>query len=165
MALSPMMQQYVSTKEEYKDALLFFRVGDFYELYFEDAVTAANELDIYLTGRDCGLEKRIEMAGVPHHAIEPYIAKLVQKGYKVAICDQVGAPDNVGKKGGGGLFKRAVTRVVTAGTLIDSPLLQDDKNNYIASVYIMVRACQLHGQIFLRENLIMLACSRQLLLG
>jgi len=132
MALSPMMAQYVNTKQEYKDALLFYRVGDFYELYFEDAVTAANELDIYLTGRDCGLEKRVEMAGVPHHAVEPYIAKLVAKGYKVAICDQVGAPDSNKK---GALFKREITRVVTAGTLIDSPLLVDEKNNYIASVY------------------------------
>ena len=133
MALSPMMQQYVNTKEEYKDALLLFRVGDFYELYFEDAITASEELDIYLTGRDCGLEKKIEMSGVPHHSVEPYIAKLVQKGYKVAICEQVGAPEDTGKKGA--LFKREVVRVITPGTLIDSPLLDEEKNNYIASVY------------------------------
>ncbi|MCL2847131.1 MAG: DNA mismatch repair protein MutS [Firmicutes bacterium] len=131
MPLSPMMQQYVDTKELYPDALLFFRVGDFYELYFEDAVVASKELDIILTGRDCGLEKRIEMSGVPFHSVEPYIAKLVEKGYKVAICEQTASSD--GKKGS--LFKREVVRIVTPGTLIDSPLLQDEKNNYIASVY------------------------------
>ena len=130
MALSPMMRQYCETKEKYKDTLLMFRVGDFYELYFEDAVTAAEELEIYLTGRDCGLSERIPMAGVPFHAVEPYIARLVQKGHKVAICEQTGAGD-----GKNGLFTREVVRVVTPGTVTDGPLLDEEKNNYIACIY------------------------------
>ena len=131
MALSPMMRQVVALKEEYKDALLFVRVGDFYELYFEDAVTASDVLDIHLTGRDCGLEERVPMAGVPYHAAHSYIAKLIDAGYKVAICEQVGGPE----EGKGGLFKREVIRVITPGTVMDSDLLDEEKNNYIASVY------------------------------
>jgi len=132
MAISPMMQQYCRIKEEYTDAFLFFRVGDFYELYFDDAKAASEELGIYLTGRDCGLEERVAMAGVPAHSVEPYLARLVQKGYKVAVCDQIGAADEMQR---GGLFKREVVRVVTPGTVMDSELLDEEKNNYIACVH------------------------------
>jgi len=125
-----MMRQYCKTKEDYQDALLMFRVGDFYELYFEDAVTASNELDIILTGRDCGLESRVPMAGVPFHSVEGYIAKLIGKGYKVAICEQTSTTAGVG-----GLFEREVLRVITPGTVVDSALLDEEKNNYIASIY------------------------------
>jgi DNA mismatch repair protein MutS len=90
--LTPMMQQYMQIKEQYKDALLFFRLGDFYELFFEDAITASRELEITLTGRDCGLEERAPMCGVPYHSVEGYIARLIDKGYKVAICEQVQDP-------------------------------------------------------------------------
>ena len=90
--LTPMMQQYVDIKEQYKDCILFFRLGDFYEMFFDDAETASRELEITLTGRDCGLEERALMCGVPFHSVEPYISKLVNKGYKVAICEQVEDP-------------------------------------------------------------------------
>lgn len=92
MALSPMMQEYVKTKEEYKDCILFYRLGDFYEMFFEDATLASQELEITLTGKDCGLEERAPMCGVPYHAADTYVNKLIEKGYKVAICEQVGDP-------------------------------------------------------------------------
>ncbi len=128
--LTPMMQQYLQVKEQYKDCIVFFRLGDFYEMFFEDAELASRELEITLTGRDCGLEQRAPMCGVPHHSAHSYIAKLIQKGYRVAICEQVEDP-SMAK----GVVKREVTRVVTPGTVIDQMMLDEKSNNYILSVY------------------------------
>jgi DNA mismatch repair protein MutS len=129
-SLTPMMQQYMEIKEQYKDCILFFRLGDFYEMFFNDAIIASRELEIALTGRDCGLEERAPMCGVPFHSVEPYISKLVSKGYKVAICEQVEDPA-LAK----GIVKREVIRVVTPGTVIESSILDERKNNYLLSVY------------------------------
>jgi len=128
--LSPMMQHYMDMKEEYKDCIVFYRLGDFYEMFFDDAITASRELEITLTGRDCGLEQRAPMCGVPFHAAEMYISKLIEKGYKVAICEQLEDP-----KATKGIVKRDVIRVVTPGTLIETNLLDENKNNYIMSIY------------------------------
>ena len=132
MALSPMMQEYVKKKEEYKDCILFYRLGDFYEMFFEDALTVTKELEITLTGKDCGLEERAPMCGVPYHAAETYINRLIEKGYKVAICEQVEDP-----KKAKGLVKREVVRVVTPGTTIDTMSLDETKNNYLMSIVSM----------------------------
>ena len=113
--LTPMMQKYMETKQEYKDCILFYRLGDFYEMFFEDALTASRELEITLTGKSCGLKERAPMCGVPFHAVEGYLNKLVSKGYKVAICEQVEDP-----KQAKGLVKREVTRIVTPGTNLDT---------------------------------------------
>lgn len=128
--LTPMMQHYVDMKEQYKDSILFYRLGDFYEMFFEDAKTASRELEITLTGKDCGLEERAPMCGVPFHAANAYIAKLIEKGYKVAICEQLEDP-----KQAKGMVKRDVVRVVTPGTVVEDNLLEEKKNNYIMSVY------------------------------
>jgi DNA mismatch repair protein MutS len=128
--LTPMMQQYVDIKEQYKDCILFFRLGDFYEMFFDDAETASRELEITLTGRDCGLEERAPMCGVPFHSVEPYISKLVNKGYKVAICEQVEDPA-LAK----GIVKREVIRVVTPGTVTEASMLDEKKNNFLLSIY------------------------------
>lgn len=128
--LTPMMQQYLQVKEQYKDCIVFFRLGDFYEMFFEDAELASRILEITLTGRDCGLEQRAPMCGVPHHSAHSYIAKLIQKGYRVAICEQVEDPSQAK-----GVVKREVTRVVTPGTVIDQMMLDEKSNNYILSVY------------------------------
>ncbi|HPD01455.1 MAG TPA: DNA mismatch repair protein MutS, partial [Acetivibrio sp.] len=128
--LTPMMQQYLEIKEQYNDCILFFRLGDFYEMFFSDAETASRELEITLTGRDCGLEERAPMCGVPFHSSDSYISKLINKGYKVAICEQVEDPA-LAK----GLVKRDVIRVVTPGTVTDSSMLDEKKNNYLMSVY------------------------------
>ena len=127
---SPMMQRYLETKEEYKDCILFYRLGDFYEMFFDDAIVASRELEITLTGKDCGQEERAPMAGVPHHAAEMYIAKLVNKGYKVAICEQLEDPKKTK-----GIVKRGVIRVVTPGTIVESNMLEERKNNYIMSIF------------------------------
>lgn len=127
--LTPMMQQYVELKEKYKDCLLMYRLGDFYELFFEDALTASRELEIVLTGRDCGLPQRAPMCGVPHHAIQGYVDKLIKKGYKVAICEQLTDPA-LSK----GLVERDVIRVITPGTVTEGTLSETD-NNYIFSLY------------------------------
>ncbi len=127
---TPMMQHYLDTKEEYKDCILFYRLGDFYEMFFEDAKTASRELEITLTGKDCGQEERAPMCGVPFHAANMYIAKLIEKGYKVAICEQIEDP-----KKAKGMVKRDVVRVVTPGTLVEDNLLEEKKNNYIMSIY------------------------------
>ena len=127
---TPMMQKYLETKEQYKDCILFYRLGDFYEMFFDDAILVARELEITLTGKDCGQEERAPMAGVPHHAAEMYIAKLVNKGYKVAICEQLEDP-----KQAKGIVKRGVIRVVTPGTIVESNMLEERKNNYIMSIY------------------------------
>ncbi len=133
MALSPMMQQYKSTKEQYPDSILFYRLGDFYEMFFDDAITASRELDLTLTGRDCGLEERAPMCGVPFHSADSYIAKLVSKGYKVVICEQMEDPKNLPK--GQKLVKRDVVRILTPGTVTESMMLNETKNNYLCSVF------------------------------
>lgn len=130
MALSPMMQQYLKTKEQYKDCILFYRLGDFYEMFFDDAITASKVLELTLTGKDCGLEERAPMCGVPYHAGEAYIAKLIEAGYKVAICEQVTLPTKGIK-----LVEREVVRIVTPGTLIDTSMLNEKQNNYILSLF------------------------------
>lgn len=127
--LSPGMRQYYDIKEEYKEELLFFRLGDFYELFFEDGETAARELELTLTSKNAGLEERIPMCGVPFHSVKPYIEKLVNKGYKVAICEQLEDPKNTK-----GMVKRGVVQVISKGTIVDSDLLNEHDNNYIASV-------------------------------
>ena len=127
--LSPMMQKYMETKEEYPDCILFYRLGDFYEMFFEDAVTASKELELTLTGKNCGLEERAPMCGVPHHAVDTYLNRLVSKGYKVAICEQMEDPKTVK-----GLVKREVTRVVTPGTNLNVSALDEGKNNYIMCI-------------------------------
>ena len=128
--LTPMMQQYVEIKEQYKDCILFFRLGDFYEMFFEDAKIASRELEITLTSRECGLDEKAQMCGVPFHSADSYIAKLVNKGYKVAICEQV---EDVSQAKG--IVKRDVVRVVTPGTVTDSSMLEEKKNNYLMSIY------------------------------
>ena len=127
--LSPMMQKYLETKEEYKDCILFYRLGDFYEMFFEDAKTVSRELELTLTGKNCGLDERAPMCGVPHHAVESYLNKLISKGYKVAICEQVEDP-----KLAKGLVKREVTRIVTPGTNLDIQALEESRNNYLICV-------------------------------
>ena len=127
---SPMMQHYLETKNKYKDCILFYRLGDFYEMFFEDAINVSRELELTLTGKDCGQEERAPMCGIPYHAAENYIARLISKGYKVAICEQLEDP-----KQAKGIVKRDVIRVVTPGTVIEANLLEDKKNNYIMSIY------------------------------
>lgn len=130
--MTPMMQKYLETKKEYPDCILFYRLGDFYEMFFEDAKTASKELEITLTGKNCGLEERAPMCGVPFHAVEGYLNKLVAKGYKVAICEQVEDP-----KMAKGLVKREVVRIVTPGTNLDAQALDESKNNYIMCIVYM----------------------------
>lgn len=129
MALSPMMTHYLETKKQYPDCILFYRLGDFYEMFFEDAQTVSKELELTLTGKDCGLEERAPMCGVPYHAVEGYLSRLVQKGYKVAIAEQMEDP-----KQAKGLVKREVIRVVTPGTLTNSQVLEESKNNYLMGI-------------------------------
>ncbi len=129
MALTPMMQQYFAIKENYQDCILFYRLGDFYEMFFEDAELASKELELVLTGRDCGLEERAPMCGVPYHAANGYIGKLIQKGYKVGICEQVEDP-----KFAKGIVKREVIRVITPGTMMDENYMDHTRNNYIMAV-------------------------------
>ena len=128
--ITPMMEQYFQIKEKYKHCLLFFRLGDFYEMFFEDAVIASKELEITLTGKDWGQKERAPMCGVPFHAADSYIARLVEKGYKVAICEQVEDP-----KAAKGIVKREVIRIVTPGTVIDTSALDEKKNNYFVSIF------------------------------
>ena len=129
MALSAMMQQYVEIKDKHKDEILFYRVGDFYEMFFDDAIVASRELELTLTGKDCGLEERAPMAGVPYHAVDTYVARLIKKGFRVAICDQLTDPA-LSK----GLVERDVTRVISAGTVIETNMLQEKDANYLLSV-------------------------------
>lgn len=131
MGLTPMMQQYLEIKESCKDCILFFRLGDFYEMFFEDAEKVSKELELVLTGKDCGLENRAPMCGIPYHAANSYITRLVNKGYKIAICEQL--EDASASKG---IVKRGIIKVVTPGTYTDSSFLEDSKNNYIMSLYI-----------------------------
>ena len=127
---SPMMQKYLETKEQYKDCILFYRLGDFYEMFFDDAITASRELELTLTGKDCGKEERAPMCGIPHHAAEIYVSRLIAKGYKVAICEQLEDPKETK-----GIVKRGVVRIVTPGTLVDSNMLEERKNNFIMSIF------------------------------
>ncbi len=128
--LTPMMKQYLQLKEQYQDCILLFRLGDFYEMFFEDARVASRELEITLTGRDCGLDERAPMCGVPHHSAHSYIARLIKKGYKVAICEQTEDPSAAK-----GIVKREVVRVITPGTVIDQSMLEEKTNNYVLTVY------------------------------
>ncbi|MBQ3600278.1 MAG: DNA mismatch repair protein MutS [Lachnospiraceae bacterium] len=128
--LTPMMQQYMDTKQEYKDCILFYRLGDFYEMFFEDAITASRELEITLTGKSCGLEERAPMCGIPYHAVDGYLTRLVNRGYKVAICEQVEDP-----KATKGIVKREVVRIVTPGTNLNTQALDETKNNYLMGIY------------------------------
>ena len=143
--LTPMMRQYMEVKEKYKDCILFYRLGDFYEMFFEDALLASRELEIVLTGRDCGLEERAPMCGVPYHAVEIYASKLIEKGYKVAICEQMTDP-----KESKGLVEREVIRVMTPGTVIEESMLSERKNNYIVSCATAISASL--TAMFLREH-------------
>ena len=128
-SLSPMMVHYCQTKCAYKDSILFYRLGDFYEMFFDDAKTVSRELELTLTGKDCGLSERAPMCGIPYHAAETYINRLIDKGYKVAICEQVEDP-----KTAKGIVKREVTRVVTPGTNLNMQELDEGKNNYLMSI-------------------------------
>jgi len=131
MSLSPMMVQYKKIKSKYPDTILMFRLGEFYEMFFEDAVTVSRELELTLTGRSCGLKERAPMCGVPHHAVQTYISRLLKKGYKVAICEQMQDPATTK-----GLVDRDVTRIITGGTITDPDSLSDDKNNYLMSLFL-----------------------------
>ena len=134
--LSPMMQQYLQIKEENPGTIVFFRLGDFYEMFFDDAKLVSKELELTLTGRDCGLEERAPMCGVPHHSSETYIARLIEKGYKVAICEQVEDPASAK-----GLVRREVVRIVTPGTVTESAMLEDGASNYLASIFYYRDTC------------------------
>ena len=125
-----MMRQYLDIKENYKDCILFFRLGDFYEMFFEDAKTASRELELTLTGKNCGLEERAPMCGVPFHSADSYISRLVEKGYKVAICEQTEDPSQAK-----GIVKRDVIQIITPGTVLSSSILKEKENSYIASVF------------------------------
>lgn len=130
MKLSPMMEQYMKIKDEYKDCILFFRLGDFYEMFYDDAITSSRELELTLTGKNCGQEERAPMCGVPFHSADTYIARLVEKGYKVAICEQVEDPATAK-----GIVKREVIQIVTPGTVTSQTMLKEKENNYLASIY------------------------------
>ena len=130
--LSPMMRQYVNIRNEYSDCILFFRVGDFYETFFEQAKTVGHALNLVVTGKDCGLGEKAPMCGVPHHAVDVYMAKLVKIGYKVAIAEQMEDP-KVAK----GIVKREVTKVLTPGTITSDEYLEEKNNNFIMSIYYL----------------------------
>lgn len=150
---TPMMEQYLSIKEQYKDCILLYRLGDFYEMFFDDAITASKVLEIALTGRDCGQEERAPMCGVPHHAVDNYISKLIENNYKVAICEQVEDPSTAK-----GIVKRDVVRVITPGTVIDQNMLDDKTNNYLCCIYLdkgfgLSYVDVSTGDLFLTENI------------
>ena len=138
--MTPMMQQYLKTKEEYKDCILFYRLGDFYEMFFEDALTASKELEITLTGKNCGLEERAPMCGVPYHAVEGYLNRLVSRGYKVAICEQM-----EDAKLAKGLVTREVVRIVTPGTNLNTA--DETKNNYLMCIVYLSDHYPVLGEI------------------
>lgn len=135
--LSPMMKQYFTVKNKYKGHILFFRLGDFYEMFFDDAIMVSRELELTLTGRDCGLEERAPMCGIPYHACEMYIKRLIENGHRVAICEQLTDP----KDAKGGIVERDVIRIVTPGTLTESSLLDESKNNYLCGIYASESSC------------------------
>ena len=128
--LSPMMRQYMEIKDKYEDVVLFFRLGDFYELFFEDAINISRELELTLTGKNAGLDEKIPMCGVPYHAVNVYMEKLIDKGYKIGICEQIEDP-----KSAKGIVKREVVQIVSKGTLINNELLNEKENNYIGNIY------------------------------
>lgn len=134
MALSPMMQQYMEIREKYKDTIVLFRLGDFYEMFFDQAELCSRELELTLTGKECGLEERAPMCGIPYHAVDGYIQKLVEKGYKVGICEQIEDP-----KFAKGLVKRDIIKIITPGTITENSMLDESKNNYIANIYMLGR--------------------------
>ena len=127
--VTPMMQQYIELKEQNSDLILFFRLGDFYEMFFEDAELVSRELELTLTGKNAGLEERIPMCGIPHHAANLYIEKLIEKGYKVGICEQLEDP-KIAK----GIVKRGIVQIITSGTVIDTENLNEKENNYIGNL-------------------------------
>ena len=141
--LSPMMQHYLKTKDEHPDCVLFYRLGDFYEMFFEDALDISKELELTLTGKDCGMEERAPMCGIPYHAAEVYIGKLIEKGFKVAICEQVQDP-----KLAKGLVERKVIRIVTPGTSMGDSNLSEDKNNYIMCFSVLAKAEKKGGMVY-----------------
>jgi DNA mismatch repair protein MutS len=128
--ISPMMRQYLSVKDDYKEHIIFFRLGDFYEMFFDDAIIVSKELHLTLTGRDCGLPERAPMCGIPFHAVTSYTKKLLEAGFRIAICEQITNPD------GKNLVERAVVRIITKGTLTEGDLLSDDSNNYLAAIFL-----------------------------
>jgi len=130
MALTPMMVEYMKTKEEYSDCILFYRLGDFYEMFFDDALTVSRELELVLTGKSCGLEERAPMCGIPHHAAAAYVPRLVNKGYKVAICEQLEDP-----KEAKGIVKRGVVKIITPGTFVDVNITLENDNTYLMAIY------------------------------
>lgn len=134
--LSPMMQHYMDVKEQYPDVILMYRLGDFYEMFFDDAVTVSRELELTLTGRDCGLPERAPMCGVPYHAVDTYVSRLINKGYKVAICEQLTSPGE-----SKGMLERDVVRVITAGTVVEDTILDEKQNNYLAAFYYTAKGC------------------------
>ena len=127
--MTPMMEQYWEIKNQYKDYIVFYRLGDFYEMFFDDAILASRELELTLTGRDCGEEERAPMCGVPFHSYEGYVGRLIEKNYKVAICEQVEDPSQAK-----GLVRREVIRMITPGTLLESSLLSEQSNNYLCAI-------------------------------
>src|SRR3954469_17964324 len=127
--ITPLRQQYLDIKQKYRDCIVMFRLGDFYEMFDEDAENAARELDLVWTGRCASKSERVPMAGVPYHAVEGYIARLIEKGYHVAVCEQITEPN------GRGLVEREVTRVITPGTVMEPALLAEDKPNYLMAIY------------------------------
>ena len=147
--VSPMMREYLKTKSEYEGIILFYRLGDFYEMFFDDAITASHELELTLTGKQCGLSERVPMCGVPHHALNVYLEKLIEKGYKVAICEQMEDP-----KTAKGIVKREVIQIVSAGTLTSTEIVNEKDFNYIASVtdynyiYALSYADLLSGKVY-----------------
>ena len=147
--VSPMMREYLQTKSEYEGIILFYRLGDFYEMFFDDAITASHELELTLTGKQCGLSERVPMCGIPHHALNVYLEKLIDKGYKVAICEQMEDPKTTK-----GIVKREVIQIVSKGTLTSPEIVNEKDFNYIASikdyeyVYTLSYADLLSGKVF-----------------
>ncbi len=134
--LTPMMKQYIEVKEKYPDSILFFRLGDFYEMFFEDALVASKTLEIALTGKSCGLDERAPMCGIPFHSANAYISRMVESGFKVAIAEQMEDPSTAK-----GLVRRDVVRVVTPGTVLEGSLLENKKNNYLMALFIEDEVC------------------------
>ena len=157
---SPMMQNYLQTKEQYKDCILLYRLGDFYEMFFEDAEEASRILDLTLTGKNCGMDERAPMCGVPFHAVDTYVAKLIAAGKKVAVCEQLSEP------GGRELVRRDVVRVITPGTVMDSEILEDGKSNYLCALYfddkMGVAFCDISTGEFVTTELLPTAVTKDL---
>ena len=159
--LAPMMAHYVELKEKNMDTIILYRLGDFYEMFFEDAELVSHELELTLTGRNAGLDERVPMCGVPHHAVDIYIDKLIKKGYKVAICEQLEDP-----KLAKGMVKRDITEVISSGTVITANSLNEKENNYIASIYSLdycyiltysdITTGEIYGEIIENDNTLLL---------